>query len=154
MDHVTVIHQTGSENLEALERYLKENGFRIFVIDGDSISDAESFFSQIVSVLPLDPPLSGKVNWDAFRDSLWFGVDGLEETSVAIMWINCENIVEHDYQSFRTAVECFEDVALSIASEESGVDTPTRLLVFLIGYEDDLNVTALVDGMEEAGSEE
>lgn len=129
------IQYAQSNSLPELYNVLANYECRIFELDGNVISDAESFFASIIATLPLDPPLSGKVNWDAFSDSLWYGMDGIAKIvpHIAIIWKNAENMMRHDFTAFQTAIACFEDVASTVATDEYGVEKPVKLRVFLLG---------------------
>ena len=124
-----------SSSLPELYNVLADDECRVFELDGNVINDAESFFASIITILPLDPPLSGKVRWEAFSDSLWYGMDGLAKTSphVAILWKNAENMMQHDFTAFQTAIACLEDVASTVATDEYGIEMPVKLRVFLLG---------------------
>src|SRR4051812_26900600 len=93
-------------SLNDLKLSLSEKGFRIFELDGENIKDAESFFFESVKLLPQDPPLSGSVNWDAFLDSLWGGLDNLGEKRVSVIWTKAERMLERGLPDILMAVEC------------------------------------------------
>lgn len=133
LKNLPTINFINIESIEILRTSLKKNGFRIFQLDGEDIVDAESFFKKIVRVVPQDPPLSGKCNWDAFTDSLWGGLDELAEENVAFIWTKAENMFEHGIPDLFTALDCFKELALSVANQEYGISKPVRLLIFLVG---------------------
>jgi hypothetical protein len=60
-----------------LVQSLRQEAFKVLELDGETITDAQSLFAEINRKLPLDPPLSGRVNWDALSDSLWGGLEKL-----------------------------------------------------------------------------
>jgi hypothetical protein len=84
--------------------------------------------------VPLDPPLSGRVNWDALSDSLWHGLAAQPQRHVAICWLDAHLFLHRDPAGFHIAVEVFQDVALMLREETRlrGTALPT-LLVLLFG---------------------
>jgi hypothetical protein len=112
----------------------------IFELNGKEIYDAKSFFIAAKLVLPMDPPLSGKVNWDAFSDSLWYGIDNLNQQKIAVLWKQADNMMNLEARNFQIAVECFEDVATSIVEESNEKNLKSDILIFLFGTSDDFKV--------------
>ncbi len=53
---------------ETIKRTVEPAGWRVFVLDGDKISDKASFLSQVAKAMNF-PQYFGR-NWDAFEDSL------------------------------------------------------------------------------------
>ncbi|MEX0717791.1 MAG: barstar family protein [Planctomycetaceae bacterium] len=104
-----------SAKADATIRTLKDDGFTVFVIDG--IDSPEAFFTYVKDNLPMDPPLSGDVNWNAFADSLWYGLDATQETHVSICWLNADQMVEARPQHFWLAIQCLDDVARNFSED-------------------------------------
>jgi hypothetical protein len=119
--------------LSEVREFLRQNGFHLFELDGEQVRDAASFFHAVVRSLPLDPPLSGSVNWDAFIDSVWGGLDDLGEERVALVWIAAERMLEKGLPDLLIAVDCFQQLAASVRAPDTGISTPALMLVFLIG---------------------
>lgn len=115
-----------------VEQRLSECGWSIYQLDG--IGDAPTLFSVVKQKLPLDPPLSGNVNWNALSDSLWYGLVAQPPQKVAICWLDAHLLLQCDSAAFLIAVECFQDVALMLRDESQlkKVALPT-LLVLLFG---------------------
>ena len=124
-----------ASSVQHLSRLLREHGFYVIELDDDSIIDSESFFRSILTRLPLDPPLSGRVVWDAFKDSLWGGMDLLseKETRVAIVWKNAEKMMGHDPGGFALAISCFKQVVTTVDTDEYGIEQPMVLRIFMLG---------------------
>ena len=120
-------------DLIMLREKLNESGYFVFEINGEEIEDAESFFAKIKDVLPQDPPLSGQVNWDAFLDSIWSGLDKLKEEKVAIIWTNFHKMLDHGLSDLVTAIECFKDLAFNVSNPETKISIPVNLLFFFVG---------------------
>ena len=131
-----IVNLVNQESLEFLKRFLSQNSFRIFELDEHDIKDAQSFFIRSVSLFPQDPPLSGRVNWDAFLDSLRGGLDQLGEKRVAFVWTDAEKMLEHGLADLLIAVGCFEQLAADVATSEDGISKAVELLVFLVGKGD------------------
>ena len=127
---VSLIHNKDKLSL-LLE--LEKNKYKIYIIDGISIVDARSFFQAIVGVLPQDPPLSGTVNFDAFLDSLWGGLDSLGIKKVAFVWTKAEMLLRNSPKNFKTIIDCFNELALSVSDIDYGIKTPVLFKVFVVG---------------------
>ncbi|WP_139489595.1 barstar family protein [Brevibacillus dissolubilis] len=139
MNHPHVIWENESNKPELI-RTLRDNGYDIFEINGEIIHDLETFFHQIVNILPQDPPLSGQVNLDAFVDSLWGGIDNLSVEKVAILWTQINNMLYSAPQDLEKLTVCFNDVAESLLTTEFGLDKPIVLTVYLFRNGNDLNL--------------
>ncbi|MEM7246152.1 MAG: barstar family protein [Acidobacteriota bacterium] len=113
---------------EALER----EGYHVLDFDGRRVTNALTFFEEVRRVLPLDPPLSGRVSWDALVDSLGSGLDGLGERHVAIRWTAVDAMASADPAAFEMAVRCLTGLAEDMASEESGLEEPLGLLIVAV----------------------
>jgi hypothetical protein len=98
----------------------------------DDVTDAKSFFAFAKNNLPLDPPLSGRVNWDAFSDSLWNGIDETQNHKVAICWVGADVMRRRDPKAFRIAIDCLNDVAATLQDEyrQNGVEFEIAVLLF------------------------
>ena len=119
--------------LNELKEELRQNEYYIYELNGKDITDARSLFAEIKKTLPQDPPLSGKVNWDAFLDSIWGGLDELGKEKVAIVWTNVENMLESSLPDLVTAIELFRDLALSVSNPDTRISVPVSLTIFLVG---------------------
>lgn len=105
-----------------------------FVIDGSNISGADSFYTEAASILPLDPPLTGtKRNWDAFVDSLWEGLANLEQSKVAIIWTNADQIANAALSQLIEICIVMNDVIKSVSQESTGISIPVNLALILMG---------------------
>ena len=88
---------------------LRDAGF--FVIEFDGGESAAAFFEEVKDKLPLDPPLSGRVNWNAFSDSLWSGLNDLAAEAVVVVWRGASRLQHADSWSFAVAQDIFAEVA-------------------------------------------
>lgn len=61
----------------------------IFKINTKQFKDDCSFFMYAKNYFPLDPPISGKVHWDAFSDSLFEGLT-LEKSNSIYIFFACK----------------------------------------------------------------
>ncbi len=128
-----VLSCVNAQSLNALKSMLQMMAYKVFEIDGSRIEDAQTFFQIAKKVLPLDPPISGRVNWDALSDSMWGGVDRLGEPRVAYVWTNVERMLDRGLYDLLMASSCFQDVAVSVHDPQHGISTVVDLLVFLVG---------------------
>lgn len=120
-------------DMAELKALLDREHFALLEIDGTEVRDARSFFVQARKALPLDPPLSGAVNWDAFSDSLWEGLDGLSKPRVALIWKAAHKMLDGSLPDLLTAADSLSGVARSVRDPSTGIATPTELLLFLVG---------------------
>jgi hypothetical protein len=120
-------------DLAGLRALLDQAGFLLLEIDGAEVRDARSFFAQAKRTLPLDPPLEGTVNWDAFSDSLWQGIDNLSTPRMALLWTAVHNMLERGLTDLLAAADALSSVARSVRDPSSGIDRPTDVLLFFVG---------------------
>lgn len=119
-----------------LKDELNGYGAESYEINGENIKDIKQFFKSIVNILPLDPPMSGNVNLDAFIDSLWGGLDNLGADRVAILWTHVNNMLEYGFSDLIKIIDCFESLAVQLATAKFGLSKPIALQIFLIGSGD------------------
>ncbi len=129
----SVLSCVSAQSLDALETVLREMDYKVFEIDGSRIEDAQTFFQIAKNILPLDPPTSGRVNWDALSDSVGGGLDLLGEPRVAFVWTRVERMLDHGLSDLLMASYCFRDVAISVHDPQTGISTIVDLLIFLVG---------------------
>lgn len=140
MQHVnSSVYRISENKQELLINNLNEKGFKVYTLDGRNISNVYNFFKEAIKVLPQDPPLFGRTNFDAFVDSIWGGVDEAGYDKVAIMWEKSNNIINKSPNDLNRIVRCFEELAESFKTSEYGLDKPITLKVFLFGNGDAFN---------------
>jgi len=121
------------QDLQSRKRHYADKGFRFF--SSGTCSDAQSFFSNAKAVLPLDPPISGSVNWDAFRDSLYGGLDASTEQRIAIVVDDASVFRTDDPVGFETACECLFGSAAEIEQDKISDGERNFEVVVLVGVE-------------------
>jgi RNAse (barnase) inhibitor barstar len=131
--HFPIVKCIDEKDSGELKSILETNKFQVFEIGGLDVNNQESFFRSIVNKLPLDPPLSGKVHYDAFTDSLWGGLSELEVSNVAIIWNHTGSILNGNLNDLLKILQCFDQVKREIECLDYGIPKPMRLLVFLMG---------------------
>ncbi len=134
--NLRTINCVNFQSVSKVKSFLSQRGFYIFELDGEHVKDAQSFFREAVNLFPQDPQLSGSVNWDAFLDSLWGGLDKLGKGRVAFIWTKVEKMLVHGLPDLLVAVECFSQLASDVNNTETGITCRVELLVFLIGEGD------------------
>lgn len=147
MSRFPLLSCVSQADLSELKTLLDREHFTVLEIDGSEVRDARSFFIQATTALPLEPPLSGVVNWDAFSDSLWQGLDGLAKPRVALIWTGAQQMLEGGLPDLLTAVDVLCDVARSVRDPLTGVATPTEVLLFLVGLGPNFRHLALLVAM-------
>jgi len=141
----SVVEILEKKDVNYYKNFLIKNGVRVYEINGDKIKDADSFFKQIIGILPQDPPLdpNGAMNLDAFVDSIWGGLDRLLDSrrvdKVAIVWNDINNIIEHDLNDLLKIIESFQDLSKSLSTTEYGLSKPISLSVYLFANKNQLS---------------
>ena len=108
---------------------LPERGYTVYQLS-DAV-DYKSFFSSGARVFPLDPPIGELTSWDAFSDSLWYGLNNSGHRRIAICWTDAGVMLQNDPAQFDVATQCLADVADQLHSDpESHVE---RLIILLFG---------------------
>jgi hypothetical protein len=123
----TGVHRLASFDADALEQEFRNLGYHVYRLRGDVVTRGD-FFRAVRAVLPLDPPLARDDNWDALADSLFGGLDGLEQASIAVLWPGAAGLVAAHPDEFRIAVEVLGDVCAALSNESEAV-TMKRLVV-------------------------
>ncbi|ACD24905.1 barstar family protein [Clostridium botulinum] len=114
---------------------LEDTGYNMHNIKGNDIKSIEDLFKWFKKELPQDPPLSGRVNFDALVDSLWGGFDYQGKEKVAIIWTNPMKLIKKDKDRFRILIECLKELTETLTLEEYGINKPIFLKIILV--EDD-----------------
>jgi hypothetical protein len=113
---------------------LEKEGFNIINLNGSNILDEKSFFKEIVNQrIPLNPPLSGKVHYDAFHDSMWGGLSDLGYKKVALIWTDFNKMLESGLNDFLSIAGSFYFIAEQVTHLEYGINQAVDLKIFLIG---------------------
>lgn len=120
-----------TENVEVHIAELQKLNFQIYVCEDSS--SIENFFLRTQSNLPQDPLLTGKVNYDAFVDSIWGGLDRESYSRVALILKQVDKLKRCDHIGFCNLVCCFEEIGFSLVSEEYGINKEVFLKVLLCG---------------------
>lgn len=139
MQKFSIITYLNEKVIDKLKEYLIQQGFEIYELNGKKINDAKSFFKAIINILPLDPPLSESVNYDAFVDSVWGGLDELGKERVALIWNNSDNMLLIDYDNFTKICKCFSDLEMHLKTTEFGLEKPISFLIFMMGNGEKFN---------------
>ncbi|WP_037366739.1 barstar family protein [Amycolatopsis orientalis] len=96
-------------DLGELTRHASREGFRVLVLSGVG-PGKKSFFDQVETQLPTDPPL-GKVNvWDALADSLWEGMRCLPEHKLLLVWLDSKEFADNSPDEFAVALSVLRDL--------------------------------------------
>ena len=126
MEPTYVRHHRGKD-AGLLAQELRNEGWHVYVLP-EGLARVPDFFRAIKSGLPLDPPLTGDRNWDALADSLWEGLNALEDGRIAIVWPQVH--VGADAE-LATAVDVLDQVAGLLADPDATVGRPKVVHVIL-----------------------
>lgn len=133
MKELNAIYYFDIDDYEIVVRHIEDMDYKIYYIDGKKASTIEELFVWIKERLPLDPQLSESVNFDAFVDSLWGGLDNQDYERVAIVWKYPNELIKQDKNIFEKLVQCINQVAKELLLEECGGDKLITLKTFLFG---------------------
>lgn len=131
MKEFNAISYFDTDDYESVIEQIQKMNYKIYHIDGRNISTMEEFFGFIKDTFPLDPPLSGRVNFDAFADSFSTGIDQSEYARVAIVFEKSEEFIKED--KFDVFVRCMEDITCQLVQEDYWLNKKTVLRTFLFG---------------------
>ena len=119
-----------SEQIGYMCSELESEGYTLFTID--RVRNAAEFFEAVKSSFPLDPPISGRVNWDAFSDSLWSGLETCQSDRVALVVLDATEFQKNDSRAFDLLVECMVDAAHQVEDEKQlGKQADVRIQVVI-----------------------
>ncbi|MEW8955176.1 barstar family protein [Clostridium sp.] len=118
---------------DSVIKNIQDMNYKIYNIDGNIITTMEDLFVLIKEEFPQDPPLSGRVNFDALTDSLWGGFEGQDAEKAAIIWGNPNKLMDFDKYRFEKLIQCIEELAETLTIKEYGIDKPTVLKLVLLG---------------------
>ncbi len=124
------LHDMTHAEPDVLAAELREAGWKVFVLPR-GISDRESFFRGVREVAPLDPPVLGDRKWDALSDSLWNGLDSLDEGRIAIIWPESTTLARVAPDDFIVAQDILAKIAVSLGSVTATVNEPKEVFVGL-----------------------
>ncbi|WP_174950685.1 barstar family protein [Burkholderia lata] len=94
------------------------------------VASKNQLFDAIRSACPLDPPLYSNRGWDALADSLWSGLDEVEQGSIAIFWPNSDCMKAAEPEAFAIATNILTDLCTSLADPNLTASRTKTLLVF------------------------
>jgi len=132
VNRFSILNLANEDSINMLLTDLSKQGYKIIEIDGKDIFDSKAFFNKVKDILPFDPPISGKVNWDAFSDSLWEGLCNMGNRKVSIVWTKVDNMLKYGLLDLMKSVQCLTDVATSLYNDTDEVER-VSLILFLIG---------------------
>ena len=109
-------------------RFLGDGGVRF---DLREITDAVSFFREVIESLPLNPPLSGNKSWDAMNDSLSAGLDELDSAKVAIVWHEAATMRGREPRDYEIAIDVLMQICCDLLREDLCMTRPKVVQVYL-----------------------
>lgn len=89
-----------------------------------------SFTMRFAVIAPLAPPLHSNRSWDALADSLWSGLDELEDEKIAIFWPNSDRMKKAESDAFAIATNILTDLCASLADQNRTTSRTKALVVF------------------------
>ncbi|WP_174430248.1 barstar family protein [Burkholderia metallica] len=104
----------------------------LVIIFPEKIASKDQFFDGIRDNCPLDPPLQGNRSWDALADSLWSGLDEVDNERIVIFWPDSEKMAAVEPDAYVVATDIFEDLCVSLAGSSVAASRAKTFLVFKI----------------------
>ena len=98
----------------------------------EEIASKDQFFDVIRVNCPLDPPLQSNRSWDALADSLWSGLDEVDNDKIVIFWPDSERMIAAESDTSVIATDIFADLCVSLADPSVTASRAKMLLVFKI----------------------
>jgi RNAse (barnase) inhibitor barstar len=114
---------------EDLVLVLKNNGFKVYLIDGSQITDEASFYQEIKRAFEF-PDYFG-MNWHAFTDCL-SDIELQPENRVSIIWDSVNCILKSNFQLFIETVGLFDALARDLTYPEQTMDQK-EVEIFYLG---------------------
>jgi Barstar (barnase inhibitor) len=120
---------------EALAAFVdaeRDKGAKVLTLTTGPRADMAALFQAAREMLPLDPPLGiYRDVWDALADSLFGGVDSLEEPRVVLVWPDADEMRRGHPADATEAEGVFESVAANLSEPRFTANRPTALRVYL-----------------------
>ena len=123
------LYVVDSSEAERIAEECRRSGWLVMCLP-DGVASKDRFFDAIRSTCPLDPPLHRNRSWDALSDSMWSGLDEVEEGEVAIFWPNSDRMKIAEPESFAIATDILVDLCISLAAPSVTASRTKTLLVF------------------------
>ncbi|MET3216438.1 UNVERIFIED_ORG: hypothetical protein ABIC48_004215 [Burkholderia territorii] len=109
----------------------RRSGWLVIVLS-EKIASKNQFFDAVRDNCPLDPPLQSNRSWDALADSLWSGLDEVDNERIVIFWPDSDRMVAAEPDAYAIATDIFEDLCASLADSNVTASRAKILLVFKI----------------------
>jgi hypothetical protein len=128
-----VIHESGIQRvsvaqLAELIRVSERDGWKVFCLPSNII-DGPTFFDGVRNTLPLDPPVRSSNNWDALSDSLWSGLDNLDDERIVVVWPDAFRMEALDPEAFRISQIVLRDLVNSLSNPEMTLGKAKRIVI-------------------------
>jgi len=133
MEQQIRLRQINRNALDTVQIDLKTRGFAVHAIG--KVTNSEDLFNQAKEAFPLDPPISGRVNWDAFADSLWGGLDACNQSKIALVIEDAVEFAADNPREYDLALECLVESANEVESEKRKEGKEAAEIVVVIGVE-------------------
>lgn len=125
------VHEVTGVGADLAAAEAEAAGARVFELVTTDASDRADFFDAVRAALPLDPPLTQSTNWNALADSLWNGIDSLDDQTIVITWRGAADLRVRSPRDFAMAMAVLGDVASSLGSWEHTNGEPKEVCVYV-----------------------
>ncbi|TKY81329.1 barstar family protein [Pectobacterium polonicum] len=106
-----------TNELDTLSHEYAENGYVIINSCFSQVKNIYDVFDEIKISLPLDPPLHSRCNFDAFSDSMFGGLDSLENDKVCVFLVDIKKALRNDSKNYHILLDIFSDNLSYLESE-------------------------------------
>ena len=127
MNFVTITHCPPSGHAPPLPTEPEAHEFEV----PTRISTPDELAQAALAFLPLDPPISTRLNWDALADSLFEGLSAVPAPNIAVRLLIDERALNGP---LRLLPEVLEDVGAALSSEELAPEYRHRVHFFIDTY--------------------
>ncbi|MBW5892051.1 barstar family protein [Pectobacterium polaris] len=106
-----------TNELDKLSNEYLGNGYLIINSCFSQARNIYDVFDEIKKSLPLDPPLYSGCNFDAFSDSMFSGLDLLENSKVCVFLVDIKKALRNDSKNYHILLDIFSDNLSYLESE-------------------------------------
>lgn len=127
------IHKYGPRDHAELLAQLAGYEWYVYPIP-EGIVDRATFMRIVSDVLPLCPTLIGGLNWDAWSDSIWGGLDQLGAPKVAVVFPDLRKFRRQQPDNYEIAMGVLQDLVSGLENPCLTRGRPVQLAVFLADF--------------------
>ncbi len=128
-----VLNLISQHQLATLDRSLAGWGCLAWKLDGSTVTNAATLFSQAGKDLPSPFSVRAVNGWDAFKDSFWEAAATSDANEIAFVWTNAQRMLEGGLGDLLQAATLLGSLSRDLARLNSPGVSAKTLYVFLAG---------------------